>query len=82
MNNTPITLTGVKFYLVIIKAPAGAIMLALTRLNFVAAKIFLGFNVQRMSASDRVVLTKRDFFGRVLSVFSGVVGTVAGQFAD
>ena len=56
--------------------------LALTSFNFVSTEVFLGFNVQSVSTSNWVVLSKTDFLGSILSVLGSVIGTVASEFAD
>lgn len=56
-------------------------MLALARLDLVAAKVFLGFAVPCVHAGDRVVFADADFLGRVLRILGGVVGAVTGKLA-
>ena len=61
-------------------------LLALTRLDFVAAEVFLGLGVGRVLAGYRVVFSERQlalsFSGAVLGIDRGVVRAVAAQITD
>ena len=60
--------------------------LALTRLDLVAAEVFLGLGVGCVLAGYRVVFSERQFAlpfgGAVLGVDRGVVRAVAAQITD
>lgn len=56
--------------------------LALTWLDFVSTKVLLGFNVECVSTSDRIVFLQRKLFSSVLNVLSSVIRTVSAEFAD
>lgn len=55
--------------------------LAFTRLNFVAAKVFLGLFVPGVSTSNRIVGSLAKLVGVVLCVL-GRVNTVTGKLTD
>ena len=54
-------------------------VLTLASFYFVAAKVLLGFSVDRVLTSNWVVLLEADFFSRVLRVLGGVVSTVTSE---
>lgn len=61
-------------------------LLALTRLDFIAAEVFLGLGVGCVLAGYRVVFSERQlalpFCSAVLGVDCGVVRAVAAQVTD
>jgi hypothetical protein len=52
-----------------------------TRLYLVAAKVFLGFDVERVFANQRIILAQLKLVRGILCIFNGIVSPVSGFFA-